>query len=103
MAFLPHHHLSIVSVLIVNLYVSVNSKPDHLPPRVTPGDSHIPVVPGFGLSLLCLARGSARGGLKSKQKFDNFEKKAQYFLSLKQMSSSSFDMFIYMLEVSSVT
>ena len=38
-------------------YVSVNSKPDHLPPRATPGDSHILFAPGVGFSLLCLARG----------------------------------------------
>ena len=65
-----------------------------IPSRTTPGDSHILVVPGVGFSLLCLARGSARG-LKSKEKFDNFEKSAIFALSLKQMSSSSFHMFIY--------
>ena len=36
------------------------------PPRATPGDSHIFVATGVGFSLLCLARGSASGGLKSK-------------------------------------
>ena len=55
---------------MVNLYysnVSVNSKPDH-PPWATHGDSHILVAPGVGFSLICLARGFARGGegLKSK-------------------------------------
>ena len=33
--------------------------------------------------------------LKSKQQFYNFEKSAIFALSLKQMSSSSFHMFIY--------
>ena len=57
---------------------------------------NILVAPGVGFSLLCLARGSALGGgLKSKQKFDNFEKSVIFALSLKQMSSSSFHMFIF--------
>ena len=43
--------------------------------------------------LSCPAGGG--GGLKSKQKFDNFEKSAISALSLKQLSISSFDMFIY--------
>ena len=54
--------------------VSVNSKPDHSP-LGDPGDSHILVAPGVG--------------------FDNFEKSAIFALSLKQLSSSSFHMFIY--------
>ena len=53
--------------------VSVNSKHDH-PPGATPGISHILVALGVGFSLLCLARGSARGDLNSKERFDNFEK-----------------------------
>ena len=44
----------------------VSSKPDHPPPQATPGDSHILVGPGVGFSLLCLAKGFALGGLKSK-------------------------------------
>ena len=44
---------------------------------------------GVGFSLLCLARGSAQrsvpGGIKSKQKFDNFEKSAIFAWSLMQM------------------
>ena len=44
--------------------VSVNSKPDH--PPGDPRDSHSLVAPGVRFSLLCLARGSAPGGLKSK-------------------------------------
>ena len=47
--------------------VSVISKPDH-PPGATPGNSHILVALGIGFSLLC------PGDLKSKEKFDNFEK-----------------------------
>ena len=61
------------------------------PTRATLGDSHIPVAPGVGFSLLC----PDRGGLKSKEKFDNFEKSATFALSLKQMSSSIFYMFTY--------
>ena len=48
--------------------VSVIFKPDH--PPGDPRDSHILVAPGVGFSLLCLARGD----LKSKEKFNNFEK-----------------------------
>ena len=40
--------------------VSVNPKPDHQP-EATPGDSHVLVAPGVGISLFCLARGYARG------------------------------------------
>ena len=50
--------------------VSVNSKPDHLPPspphQVTAGDSHILVAPGVGFSLLScpwVCWGFARGVL----------------------------------------
>ena len=49
--------------------VSVNSKPDHLPPRATAGDSHILVAPGVGFSLLSMPvglPGVCSGGLKSK-------------------------------------
>ena len=78
--------------------VSVNSKPDH-PPRATPGDLHILVAPEVGFSLLCLARGSARGfarGVFNQSKSSIILKKSAIFaLSLKQMSSSSFHMFIY--------
>ena len=59
------------------------------------GDSNMLVAPGVGFSLTCLARGSAPGGLKSKLKFDNFDKGATFSLSLKQTSSSIFLMFIY--------
>ena len=62
-------------------------------PWATPGDSHILVAPWVGFSLLCLARGSAPGGLKSKQKFDNFEKTPIF--AKKQMSSNTFHTFIY--------
>ena len=74
-------------------YVSVNSKPDHPPPGDPRGFAHSSCPKGRVL-LFCLARGSARGGLKSK--FDNFETKSSIFaLSLKQLSSSTFHMFIH--------
>ena len=52
--------------------VSVNFKPDH--PPVDPRDSHILVAPrvGFFSSLSCPK--VCPGDLKSKEKFDNFEK-----------------------------
>ena len=76
-------------------YVSVNSKPDY-----PPGDSHILVVPGVVFSLLCLARGSARGfaregGLNQSKSSIILKKSTIFALSLKQLSSSSFHMFIY--------
>ena len=82
--------------------VSVNSKPDQPPPpppRVTPGDSHILVAPGVGFSLLCLAQGSARkfarGVLNQSKSSIILKKKRDFSLSLKQLSGSSFHMFIY--------
>ena len=60
------------------LYVSVNSKPDHI--LVAPGVAPMS-CPG--------------GGLESKEKFDNFEKSAIFALSLKQKSNGSFYMFIH--------
>ena len=80
--------------------VSVNSKPDHPPPRATPGDSHILGAPRVGFSLLCLARESARGFARgvlnqSKSSIILRKKSAIFALSLKQLSSSSFHMFIY--------
>ena len=71
------------------------------PPRPTPGNSHIVVASGVGFSLLCLARGSAPGGLNQSKSSIILKKSAIFALSLKQMGSSSFDMFIYRLEVSS--
>ena len=69
--------------------VSINSKPDHPPPRAIPGNSHILVAPGVGFSLLCFARG---GAVLNQS---NFEKNEMFALSLKQLSSSSFHMLIY--------
>ena len=63
-----------------------------IPPGDSRGLAHSS-CPRAGFSLLCFARGSARG-FKSKQKFDNFEKSAIFALSLKQLSTSSFHMFI---------
>ena len=64
-------------------------------PRAISEDSHILVAPGIGFSLLCLARGSARGVLSQSQSSIILKKSAIFALSLKQMSSSSFHMFIY--------
>ena len=64
--------------------------------RGDPRDSHILVNPGVGFSLLCLAQGSAPGGVLSQSKSSIILKKARFLaLCLKQMSSSSFHMFIY--------
>ena len=71
--------------------VSINSKPDH-PPGRAPGYSHILARCPCGRVFAPL---SCPGGLKSKSKFDNFEKSVIFALSLKQMCSSSFHMFIY--------
>ena len=60
-------------------------------PRETPGDSHILVAPGVGFSLLCLARGV----LNQSKSSIILKKSAIFHLSLKQLSSSSFHMFIY--------
>ena len=74
--------------------VSVNSKPDHSP-RATPGDSHILVAPGVGFSLIRLARGFARGVFNQSKSSIILKKSPIFALSLKQLSSSSFNMFIY--------
>ena len=68
------------------------------PPPATPGDSHILLASGVGVSLLCLARASApggEGGLKSNKNLIILKNNAIFALSLTQMSSSSFYMFIY--------
>ena len=63
---------------------------------MTPGDSHFQVAPGVGFSLLCLARGSARGRVLNQSKSSIILKESAIFaLSRKQMSSSSFHMLIY--------
>ena len=67
--------------------MSVNSKPDH-PPWATTGDSHILVAPGVGFSLLC------PGVLNQSKSSIILKKSAVFALSLKQMGSSSFHMFI---------
>ena len=62
-----------------------------IPPRATPGDSHVLVAPGVGFSLLCLAR-----GVSNQSKSLIILKKIVIFASsLKQLSSSSFHLFIY--------
>ena len=61
-----------------------------IPPRATPGDSHILVAPGIGFSLLCLARGSVPGIL-NQSKSSIILKKCEFCF----VGSSSFHMFIY--------
>ena len=75
-------------------YVSVNSKPDHSPPGDPREFAHSSCPRGRVFAPLSCPR-VCPGGLKSKQKFDNFEKSAIFALSLKHLSSSSFHMFIY--------
>ena len=67
-----------------------------IPPPPPPRDSHILVAPGVGFSLLYLVRGSAQWGVLNQSKSSIILKKSAIFaLSLKQMSSNSFYMFIY--------
>ena len=67
-----------------------------IPPTPTPGDSHILVAPGVGFMLLCLALGSSRGGgILNQNENSTILKTAIFAWSLKQMSRSSFRMFIY--------
>ena len=66
-----------------------------IPSRATPEDSHILVAPGVGFSLLYLAWGSALGVLSQSKKSIILLKSETFALSLKQMSSRSFHMFIY--------
>ena len=73
---------------------SVNSKPDH-PPRATLGDSQILVAPGVGFLPPSLTRGFSRGVLNQSKSKIILKKSAIFALSLKQLSSSSFHMFIY--------
>ena len=65
------------------------------PPRAIPGDSHILVAPGVGFSLLCLARGSARGFVYQSKSSIILEKSAIFAWSLEPLSGSSFHMYIY--------
>ena len=54
------------------------------------------IAPGVGFSLLCLAGRSAPGEVLNQSKSLIISRKSVIFaLSLKQMSSSSFHMFIY--------
>ena len=56
-----------------------------IPPRATPGDSHILVAPGVGFSLFCLARMFAGGVLNQSKSLTIFKKSAIFALSLKQL------------------
>ena len=60
-----------------------------------PGDVYILVAAGVGVSLLCLARGFAREVSNQSKSSIILKKSAIFALSLKQLSSSSFHMFIY--------
>ena len=64
-------------------------------PPGDPRDSHILVAPRVGFSLLFLARGSARGVLNQSKSSIILKKSAIFHLSLKQLSNSSFHLFIY--------
>ena len=64
-------------------------------PRAILGDSHILVAPEVRFLLLCLARGSVWGVLNQSKSSIILKKNTIFALSLKQMSSSSFHMFIY--------
>ena len=101
--------LSRIALIVVcrlfSAKVSVNSKPDHPLPPGDPGDSHILVAPGVGFSLRYLARGSAWGfagglhgglpGVSNQSKSSIILKKSVIFAAfLKQLSGSSFHMFI---------
>ena len=62
-----------------------------IPPPATPGGSHILVASGVEFSLLCLA-----WGVINQSKSSIILKKTAIFaLTLKQLSSSSFHLFIY--------
>ena len=83
--------ISSVKVLLETLmYQSIPSQ-TFPPPPGDPRDSHILVPPGVGFSLLCLARGV----LNQSKSSIILKKSAIFALSLKQLSSSSFHMFIY--------
>ena len=73
------------------MYQSIPSLTIPPPPQATPGDSHVVVSQGIGFSLLCLARGV----LNQSKSSIILGKSAILALSLKQLSSSSFHMFIY--------
>ena len=65
------------------------------PSRATPGDSHILVAPGIGFSLLCLPGVSHQGVLNQSKSSIILKESAIFALSLKQMGSSSFHMFMF--------
>ena len=81
--------------LFFDCTIMYQSIPSLTIPLATPGDSHILVAPGVGFSLLCLAQGSARGVLNQSKCLIILKKSSIFHLSLKQLSSSSFHMFIY--------
>ena len=73
------------------MYQSIPSLTTPPPHRATPGDSHILVAPGIGFLLLYLARGV----LNQSKSSIILRKNAISGLSLKQIGSSSFYMFIH--------
>ena len=64
-------------------------------PRATPGDSHILVAPVVEVGSTVLPAGLPRGVLIQSKRSIILTKSVIFALSLKQMSSSSFHMFIY--------
>ena len=64
---------------------------------MTPGDSHILVAPGVGFrsSVLPGVCSGGGGGLNKSKSSIILKKSATFAMSLKQMGSSSFHMFIY--------
>ena len=93
-SFLILKRLNSLSLIMYPAYISVNSKPGHPPPRATTGDLHVLFAPGGGFSLLCLAWGFALGVLNQSKSSIILDKSAILAMSLKQLSSSSFHMFI---------
>ena len=62
---------------------------------MTPGDFHILVVPGVGFRSSVLPGGLPQGVLNQSKSLIILKNSVIFALSLKQMSSSSFHMFIY--------
>ena len=77
-------------------YASVNSKPDHPPPPGDPrGFAHSNCPWGRVFAPLSCPEVCPRGVLNQSKSLIILEESMIFALSLKQMSSSSFHMFIY--------
>ena len=91
-----HVQTSLKVTLNLLMYQSIPSLTIPPPPPGRPPGIRAFYLPlGSDFRSFVLPGGLLPRGLKSKKKFDNFEKSAIFALSLKQMSSSSFHMFIY--------